>query len=126
MALPLFDDVVLDAVPPRDGPVRIHEGDAPTAAHTTARLLAAPFELDDHRPKSHRPALVARHGTPAYFAYWNAFKRGADGQSPPGVEHDEVIARYAADGFNTGRIVYRIREQQRVRDEQRARERRAR
>jgi hypothetical protein len=104
MALPLFDGVLVDAVPLRDGPVRIHEGKSPTAAHTTARLSAAPFELDDHRPKSHRPPTVARHGTPEYFAYQTAFHRGADGQSPPGREHDEQIAAYAASGYRVGRL----------------------
>jgi len=103
MPLPLFDDVLVDAAPPRDGPVRIHEGKAPTAAHTSARLSAAPFELEDPTPKLYRIPPV-RHGTPLYFAYWTAFQRGADGQSPPGVEHDETIARYAADGYNIGRL----------------------
>jgi hypothetical protein len=101
MSLPLFDGVLVDAVPRRDGPVRIHEGHAPTAAHTSARLSAAPFELDDHRPKSFRPSVI-RHGSAEYFTFWNAFRRGADGQTPPGVEHDATIARYAADGYNLG------------------------
>lgn len=104
MALPLFDDVVLDAVPARDGPVRIHEGHAPTAAHTSARLSPAPFELDDPRPKSHRPATIARHGTPEYHAYWSAFSKGLSGQSAPGAEHDEQITRYLRDGYRLGTL----------------------
>jgi len=104
MSLPLFDDVLIDAVPPRDGPVRKHEVLDPTTAHTSARLSAAPFDLDDHRPKSHRPPTIARHGTPEYWAFHRAFALGAEGQTPPGVEHDETIARYAADGFRVGRL----------------------
>jgi len=68
MSLPLFDDVLVDAVPRRDGPVRIHEGHAPTTAHTSARLSATPFELDDHRPKSHRPATTHREDRRALLA----------------------------------------------------------
>lgn len=108
MALPLFDDVVIDAVPPKDGPVRIHEDRVPTAAHTSARLSAASFDLDgDERPRSHRPPPV-RHGTPLYFTFWTAFRRGADGQTPPGVEHDDEVARYAADGYNIGRLFKKL------------------
>ena len=43
-------------------------------------------------------------GDRLYFCFWTAFRRGADGQTPPGVEHDEAIARYAADGYNIGRL----------------------
>lgn len=63
-----------------------------------------PFALDgDERPKSHRPSPV-RPGHPCCWAFWNAFRRGADGQSPPAVEHDELIAKYVADGYNIGRL----------------------
>lgn len=125
MALPLFDDVVVDAVPPRDGPVQIHAGYAPTAAHTSARLSATPFELEDSRPKSHRLVPV-RYGTPCFMAFWSGFQRGADGQGPPAREADEHVTKYTADGYHVGRIVGAMRQQQRVREEQRARDRRAR
>lgn len=111
MALPLFDDVVLDAVPPRDGPVRIHEGHAPTAAHTSAHLSTAPaapqpfFELEDPRPRIYRPATVAVYGSPEYFSYWRAFALGKDGQSAPGAEHDEQINHYLRDGYRLGKLV---------------------
>lgn len=72
--------------------------DEPEAAARVVRRGA----VDDDRPKSHRVPEV-RPGHPCYFAYWQAFRRGADGQSPPAVEHDEDIARYAADGYNIGR-----------------------
>lgn len=83
MPLPLFDEPVAPA-PPRPAP--------------------PPFELDDHRPKSHRPPTIARQGSAEHFAWWTAFNRGADGQSPPGAEHDEQIAAYAASGYRVGRL----------------------
>lgn len=59
-------------------------------------------------PVAPAPPVLEREkvgpGHPAYFSFWQAFKRGADGQSPPGVEHDEQIAAYAADGYNVGRL----------------------
>lgn len=107
VSLPLFDDVVLDAVPQRDGPVRIHEDSVPTTAHTSARLSAAPadFALDDHRPKSHRPATVAPYGSVYERAFWSAFRKGQAGQSAPGAEHDEEINRYLRDGYRLGKLV---------------------
>jgi hypothetical protein len=111
VSLPLFDDVVVDAVPPRDGPVRIHEDLVPTTAHTSARLSTAPappqpfFELDDPRPRSYRPATLAVVGSPEYAAYWSAFHKGKEGQSAPGAEHDEGINRYLRDGYRLGKLV---------------------
>lgn len=64
-----------------------------------------PFELDgDERPRCYRPATLARYGTPTYDAYWTAFGRGLDGVGPPGVEHDDTIARYARDGYRLGKL----------------------
>lgn len=106
MALPLFDDVIVSAVPLRDGPVRTQEGKSPTTAHTSARLSASPFVLDgDDRPKSHRPATIARHGSVYERAYWSAFAKGKAGQSAPGAEHDEEINRYLRDGYRLGKLV---------------------
>lgn len=65
-----------------------------------------PLPLFDEAPAA-PPKIereTARPGSRLYFAFWTAFKRGADGQSPPGVEHDEALAAYARDGFRVGRL----------------------
>lgn len=106
MPLPLFDNVVVDAVPKRDEPVRTPS--TPVTPHTSAaRLSPPPFELDDPRPKSHRPATIARVGTPEYHAYWSAFRKALDGQSAPGPEHDPQITQYLRDGYRLGQLARR-------------------
>jgi hypothetical protein len=106
MALPLFDNVLVDAVPPE--PVRPPRNSEREAFERDRFATAGPFEeftlTSGHNVGIYRIPEV-RHGDPRYWAFWNAFKRGADGQSPPGVEHDEEIARYAADGYHLGRLM---------------------
>lgn len=82
-------------------------GSAGSAHETTRRRRAVPLPLFDE-PVAPAPPKAERHriavNGPESFTFWSAFKRGADGQTPPGVEHDETIARYAADGYNLGRL----------------------
>lgn len=66
-----------------------------------------PLPLFDERVAPAPPKVERERAWPGdrlHFTFWTAFKRGADGQTPPGVEHDEAIAKYAADGYNAGRL----------------------
>lgn len=105
MALPLFDDVLVDALAPAPDSGPRGESREAFERDRFGETGDRPFELDDHRPKSHRPATVARYGSPCYFAFWQAFNKGKDGQSPPGREHDEDINRYVQDGYRLGKLV---------------------
>lgn len=105
MALPLFDDVVVDAVPAPARPARNPEREEFERDRFGLAGPVGAFALDDPRPKSHRPATFARYGSVYERAYWSAFRKGKDGQSAPGREHDEDINRYLRDGYRLGQLV---------------------
>lgn len=60
--------------------------------------------LFDEQLVAPQPIKRITHDSPEAFAFWTAFKRGAEGQGPPAPEADEDVTRYAKDGYRIGRL----------------------